>query len=56
MDTEQLTKILLQVALGAPAPKHESAEAALMRARLTKEVEEISRKGYVLDIPSETPG
>ena len=56
MNTEEMTKILIQVALGVPAPPHERGEAARTRALLTKQVAEIARKGYVLDIPSEIAG
>ena len=55
MDSERMTKILLEVTLGKPAPEHEGAEDAAIRARLKKEVDEIRAKGGAVDVPPELP-
>ena len=55
MNTDRMTRILLDVTLGVPAPKNESEEDARVRAQLTKQVQQIASRGHIVDIPAETP-
>ena len=55
MDTDDVTRILVEVATGKPAPFEESAEFAAMRAQLKIECDEIIAKGGTVDVPHEIP-
>jgi hypothetical protein len=55
MNTEQMTKILLEVSNGKKPPTHESEDAAVVRAKLQAEVEAIRAKGGIVDVPRELP-
>jgi hypothetical protein len=55
MDTERMTKILLEVVNGVPAPAEESDEDRRMRATLTLHLAAVHAKGGRVDIPHELP-
>ncbi|MEO8520549.1 MAG: hypothetical protein ABI603_04245 [Acidobacteriota bacterium] len=55
MDTETLTRILLDVVNGVPAPAGEPAEHTEARRQLQVEVDEIAAMGGIVDIPFELP-
>jgi hypothetical protein len=53
--TDVLERMLLDVVAGRPGPPNESAERREVRAKLTREVQEIRDKGGQVDVPAEIP-
>ncbi|MDQ3169184.1 MAG: hypothetical protein M3Q55_03460 [Acidobacteriota bacterium] len=54
-DDDPHTRILLEVTLGDEHPEFDTREQADYRERVRKDVEDIKRRGGVVDIPSEIP-
>lgn len=53
LSMQRWKEILLEVGNGAPAPKNESKEEAIVRRRLTKQVAAIHEKGGFVDVPAD---
>lgn len=54
VDTREMERMLVEIVTGKP-PSLRTPEADEIRARLTKEVEEIHAKGGEVEIPHEIP-
>lgn len=55
MDSDVVTRILVEVATGKTPARPDTPEEAAMRVQLQKECEEIVARGGVVDIPHEIP-
>ncbi len=55
MKTEQMTRMVLDITNGVPAPANETKEEKKIRATLTKEIDEIRAKGQIVDVIPEMP-
>ena len=51
MDSESLTRILIEVTLDSTPSRADTEEEAAYRAELVKQVAEIGAKGGIVDIP-----
>jgi hypothetical protein len=55
MDTDEMTRILVEVTTGKPPAKPDTVEFAVMRKKLKREVDEIRAKGGTVLVPHEIP-
>ncbi len=55
MDSDVLSRILVEVSTGKQPATPDDAEMAAMRAQLKKECDEIVAAGYEVDVPHEVP-
>lgn len=55
LDTDDITRILVEIVTGKMPNPPDTPEAAAMRVQLQKECDEIVAKGGVVDIPTEIP-
>jgi len=55
MDSERLTRILIEVDFGKIRSQADTGEEAAYRERLVEQVAEIKAKGGTVDIPFELP-
>lgn len=53
--TDELQRILVEVALHKPPAKPDTAEMAVIRLKLKKECDEILSNGGIIDAPKEIP-
>lgn len=55
ISTDDLVRILIEVAAGREPPESEPADHREIRARLAAEVEQIRDRGGTIEIPPEVP-
>jgi hypothetical protein len=55
MDSDTVTRVLVEVATGKPPAVPDDAEVASLRAQLKLECDEIRAAGFDVDVPHEVP-
>lgn len=53
LTTEQMQHILVDLQIGREPPREVGLEADTFREKLRPEIEEIRRRGWVVDVPAE---